>query len=53
MRATGEHHAGTCGAARRRHRHRAFACAAAILAAAAASLLSVGATALASPAALD
>ena len=51
MRATGEHPAATGSAARRRHRHRAFAFAAAIVAAAAASLLCVGATALASPAA--
>ena len=50
MTATGEHPAGTGGgAARRGHRHRAFEWAAAIVAAAAASLLSVGATALASP----
>ena len=52
MAATGEHPAGTGGdAPRRRHRHRVIACAAAIVAAAAASLLGVGATALASPAA--
>ncbi len=52
MTATGEHPAGTGGGAlRRRRRHRAFACAAAIVGAAAASLLGVGATALASPAA--
>ena len=49
MTAIGEHPAGIGGAARRRHRHRAFAWAAAIVAAAAASLLSAGATALASP----
>jgi hypothetical protein len=49
--ATGEHPAGTGGEApRRRHRHRVIACAAAIVAAAG-SLLGVGATALASPAA--
>ena len=48
--AIGEHPAGIGGAARRRHRHRAIAWAAAIVAAAAASLLSAGATALASPA---
>jgi hypothetical protein len=47
--ATGEHPAKTGGHARRRHR--ALACAAAIAAAATASLLSIGATALASPAA--
>jgi hypothetical protein len=50
--ATAHHRAGAGGgAARRRHWHRVLACAAAIATAAAASLLSVGATALASPAA--
>jgi hypothetical protein len=50
--ATGEHPAETGGGGtRRRHRRRAFACVGAIAAAAAASLLGVGATALASPAA--
>ncbi len=52
MTATSEHPAGSGGAADRpRYRHRRLACAAAIVAAAAASLLGVGATALASPAA--
>jgi hypothetical protein len=50
--ATGEHPAGTgAGDPRRRQRHRVLAWAVAIVAAAAASLLSVGATALAGPAA--
>src|SRR5258708_22742762 len=51
MRATGEHPAATGSARGRRRRHRAFACAAAIVGEAAASLLGVGETALASPAA--
>jgi hypothetical protein len=50
--ATAEQPAGTGGiAARRRHLHRVIGCAAAIVVAAAASLLGLGATALASPAA--
>jgi hypothetical protein len=49
--ATREHPAGTGGGARRPRRYRVFACAAVIVVAAAASLLGVGGTALARPAA--